>query len=156
LYSTALISLGVGHAILFAAFAAILNIIPFVGPFLGAAFPILFALLTKDSLFYPAAVLGSFIVIQSVEGNILTPKIVGNNVSLNPLVTLVTLFIGASIWGVVGMILFIPMMAILKEIFCSIDGLEPYAYVLGTGEKNEDKPGWIARTWTRIKDKIQK
>lgn len=156
LYSTALISLGLGHAILFAALAAALNIIPYVGPFLGAGLPIMFALLTKDSLFYPIAVLGAFVVIQSVEGNLLTPKIVGNNVSLNPLITLITLFVGASIWGVVGMILFIPMVAILKEIFKSIDGLEPYAYVLGTGQKESKEPGWISKTWSKLVKKIKK
>jgi predicted PurR-regulated permease PerM len=155
LYSTALMSLGIGHAILFAALAASLNIIPYVGPFLGAGLPIVFALLTKDSLFYPIAVLGAFIVIQSVEGNLLTPKIVGNNVSLNPLITLITLFVGASIWGVVGMILFIPMVAILKEIFKSIDGLEAYAYVLGTGQNERKEPGWLSKTWSKLVKKIK-
>src|SRR5690606_33149641 len=125
LNSIALFSLGIEHALLFAAIAASLNIIPFVGPFIGATLPIIFAFVTKDSLFYPIAVLGSFIVIQSIEGNFLTPKIVGNNVSLNPLVTLIALIVGGSIWGVVGMILFIPLVAILKEIFDAIDGLEP-------------------------------
>ncbi len=151
LYSAALLSLGIKHAILFAAIASLLNIIPFVGPFLGSALPILFALVTKDSLFYPVAVLGAFIVIQSVEGNFLTPKIVGNNVSLNPLITLITLFVGAAVWGVAGMILFIPIVAVIKEILGSIDGLEPYAYLLGTGEEKVKKPGLMARMFGRLR-----
>jgi predicted PurR-regulated permease PerM len=161
LYSIALLSLGIEHAILFAAIAASLNIIPFIGPFVGSALPILFAFITEDSLFYPVAVLGSFVLIQSIEGNFLTPKIVGNNVSLNPLVTLITLIVGASIWGVVGMILFIPMVAILKEIFASIHGLEPYSYVLGNGEEDDDseksgKKGFMRRLIDKIKDKSSK
>jgi predicted PurR-regulated permease PerM len=151
LYSTALISLGIEHAILFAAIAGVFNIIPFVGPFIGSVLPILFALVSTDSLFYPAAVLVSFIVIQSIEGNLITPNIVGNNVNLNPLVTLVTLFIGAAIWGVIGMILFIPITAVLKEVLGNIHGLEAYAYVLGTGEKEKQEGG----IWHRISDWIK-
>jgi predicted PurR-regulated permease PerM len=153
LNSIALLSLGIEHALLFAAFAAALNVIPFVGPLLGSLFPILFALVTKDSLFYPVAVLVSFLLIQSLEGNLITPNIVGRNVSLNPLVTLVTLFFGAAVWGVVGMILFIPLTAVLKEIIGNIEGLEPYAYVMGTGEKPPpEKPG----IWDRIAEKAKK
>lgn len=153
LNSIALLSLGIEHALFFAAFAAVLNIIPFVGPLLGSILPILFALLTKDSLFYPAAVLLAFLVIQTAESNLITPNIVGKNVSLNPLVTLVTLFIGAAVWGLVGMVLFIPLVAVLKEVMASIEGLESYAYVLGTGEREKSGPGVWTRlyNWTRSK-----
>lgn len=149
LNSIALFSLGIEHAILFAAFAAVLNIIPFVGPLLGSIIPIIYALVTKDSLFYPAAVLVSFLIIQTIESNLLTPNIVGKNVSLNPLVTLVTLFIGAAVWGVVGMVLFIPLAAVVKEIMTHIDGLQSYAYVMGTGEE-DDGPS----IWNRLYAKI--
>lgn len=151
LYSIALFALGIKHALLFAAIAASLNIIPFVGPFIGSALPILFAFVTKDSMFYPIAVLGCFIIIQSVEGNFLTPKIVGNNVSLNPLITLIALIVGGSIWGIVGMILFIPMVAILKEIFNAIDGLEPYSYLLGDPKEGKDKPKLISKIVNKFK-----
>lgn len=152
LNSIALLSLGIEHALLFAAFAAALNVIPFVGPLLGSLFPILFALVTKDSLFYPVAVLASFLLIQSLEGNLITPNIVGRNVSLNPLITLVTLFFGAAVWGVVGMILFIPLTAVLKEIIGNIEGLEPYAYLMGPGDKpTPEKPG----IWDRMAEKAK-
>lgn len=154
LYSVALFSLGIEHAMLFAAIAAVLNIIPFVGPFIGSALPILFAFITKDSLFYPLAVLGSFILVQAVEGNFLTPKIVGNNVSLNPLVTLVALVTGASIWGLVGMILFIPMIAILREIFMAVDGLGPYAFLLSNPEETTKRPNIFTHLYHKLKDKF--
>jgi len=154
LNSIALISLGIEHALLFAAFAAVLNIIPFVGPMVGSLLPIIFALLTKDSLFYPMAVLVAFIIIQTAESNLITPNIVGRNVSLNPLVSLLALFVGASIWGVVGMILFIPLIAILKEIFANIEGLEPYAYVLGVGGQEESEPNAVERWFSRVREKL--
>lgn len=154
LYSIALFSLGIQHAFLFAALAAVLNIIPFVGPFIGSALPILFAFVTKDSLFYPLAVFGIFVLIQSIEGNFLTPKIVGNNVSLNPLITLIALIVGASIWGIIGMILFIPLMAILREIFQVIDDMEPYAYLMGNPEEDIEKPNFFTHLYRKIKTKF--
>ena len=140
LNSIALYSLGIKYALLFAVFAALLNVIPFLGPFLGATLPIVFALLTKDSLWYPFGVFLSFYVIQLMESNIFTPKIVGGKVSMNPLMTIITLFVGNFIWGLAGMILFIPGMAILKVIFDEIEGMEPYGFLLGTIKDDTETP----------------
>jgi predicted PurR-regulated permease PerM len=131
LNSIALISLGIGHAFLFAGFAAILNVIPFLGPFIGATLPILYAFLTKDSLWVPVGVFMAFYVIQLFESNLFTPKIVGGKVSMNPLMTILALFVGNFIWGLAGMILFIPGMAILKVIFDEVEGMEAYGFLLG-------------------------
>jgi predicted PurR-regulated permease PerM len=131
LNSAALLSLGIGHAFLFAGFAAILNVIPFLGPFIGATLPILYAFLTKDSLWVPVGVFMAFYVIQLFESNLFTPKIVGGKVSMNPLMTILALFVGNFIWGLAGMILFIPGMAILKVIFDEVEGMEAYGYLLG-------------------------
>lgn len=134
LNTIALYSLGIKHALLFAVFAAMLNVIPYLGPFLGAVFPIAFALLTKDSLWYPFGVFLAFYVIQLFESNLFTPRIVGAQVSMNPLMTIIALFIGNFIWGLAGMILFIPGMAILKVIFDEVEGLEAYGFLLGSVE----------------------
>jgi len=140
LNSIALLSLGIRHALLFASFAALLNVIPFVGPFLGATFPILFALLTTDSLWYPFGVFLAFYVIQLAESNFFTPFIVGGRVSMNPLMTIIALFIGNFIWGLAGMILFIPGMAVLKVIFDEIEGMEPYGFLLGKVRDDSNDP----------------
>ncbi|MFW5707016.1 MAG: AI-2E family transporter [Bacteroidota bacterium] len=139
LNSIALLSLGIGHAFLFAAFAAMLNVIPFLGPFIGATLPILYAFLTKDSLWYTVGVFFAFYVIQLFEGNLFTPKIVGGRVSMNPLMTIIALFVGNFIWGLAGMILFIPGMAILKVIFDEVEGMEPYGFLLGDLRSSEKK-----------------
>lgn len=132
LNSIALYSLGIKHAMLFAVFAALLNVIPYVGPFIGATFPIAYALLTTDSLWYPFGVFLAFYVIQLFEGNFFTPKIVGSKVSMNPLMTIIALFVGNFIWGFAGMILFIPGIAILKVIFDEIEGMEAYSFMLSS------------------------
>jgi predicted PurR-regulated permease PerM len=155
LNSIALYSLGIKHALLFAAFAAILNVIPFLGPFLGAVFPILFALLTKDSLWYPFGVFLAFYVIQLFESNLFTPRIVGGQVSMNPLMTIVALFVGNYVWGLAGMVLFIPGMAILKVIFDEIEGMEAYGFLLGA-VKVKDKHGSRKEKAIKIIEKVKK
>lgn len=129
---TALSIIGIKHALLFAVFAGFLNVIPYVGPIIGSTLPIAYALLTTDSLWYPIAVFASFYVIQTIEGNFLTPKITGSQVSLNPLMTIIALFVGNFIWGLAGMILFVPGLAILKVIFDEIEGMEAYSFLLST------------------------
>ncbi|MEN2282700.1 AI-2E family transporter [Algoriphagus sp. SE2] len=127
-------ALGIKHAIFFGLIAAFLNIIPYVGPFIGALMPMVYSFLTKDSLFYPLGVLAAYQLIQLIEGNILTPKIVGGNVNLNPFITFLGLLVGGSIWGVAGMILIIPTLAILREIFELSDHTSPFALLLGEEE----------------------
>ncbi|MCH7411183.1 AI-2E family transporter [Belliella sp. DSM 111904] len=131
LNSAVLFGLGIKHAIFFAVFAAILNIIPYLGPFLGAILPMVFAFLTKDSLFYPLGVVAAFMIIQLIESNFLTPKIVGSNVNLNAFITFIGLLVGASIWGVIGMIMIIPTLAVLRKIFELDESTRPFALLLG-------------------------
>jgi predicted PurR-regulated permease PerM len=135
-----LLLLGIKHALFFGILAGLLNIIPYLGPMLGAILPFFFALLTKDSLFYPFAVVVSFTIIQFLESIYLTPKITGANVSLNAFVTFVGLLIGGAIWGVVGMILIIPTLAILKKLFELNPATQPYAFLFG-----EESRHWFKR-----------
>ena len=145
LYSTLLTVIGIDHAIFFGSFAAMLNVIPFIGPFLGSILPILYALITMDSLIYPLIIIAGFYVVQMLEGNLFTPVIVGSQVSMNALATLVLIFVGAQIWGLSGMILFIPLGAILKIIFDEVDSLKHYGYILGRSEEESArKKGKIA------------
>ncbi len=130
--SIMLLVIGVNHAIFFAVFAAVLNVIPFIGPILGSILPALYSLLTMDSLIYPVAILLGFYIVQLFESNLFTPTIVGSRVSLNPLITLLAIFIGGQIWGLAGMILFIPAGAMMKEIFDEVDSMKPYGFLLGS------------------------
>ncbi len=135
LNTVALWIIGVKHALFFGLLAALFNIIPYLGPFLGAIFPFIFAFLTMDGLIYPFAVVISFTIIQLFESNFLTPKIVGSNVNLNALITFVALLVGGAIWGIAGMILIIPTLAILKRIFDLSESTKPFSYLLGEDEQ---------------------
>lgn len=139
LNSVMLMIIGIDHAIFFGVFAAMLNVIPFVGPIMGSILPILYSLITMDSLFYPFIILLGFYIIQLFESNLFTPTIVGSQVSMNALATLLLIFIGAQIWGLAGMILFIPLGAIIKVICDEIDSLNHFGYLLG--RPVDDKSG---------------
>ena len=138
LYSTMLWFIGIEHPLFFGVFAAVLNVIPFIGPLLGSVLPILYSIFTMDSLIYPIIIFAGFYIVQMIEGNLLTPLIVGSQVSLNAFVALLLLFVGAQIWGLVGMILIIPIGAILKVIFDEVDSLEPYGFLMGRVPDAED------------------
>jgi len=122
---------GIEHALFFAVFAAILAIIPYIGIIIGSIPAITFALLFTDSLLNPVAVIGVFAVVQFLEGNFITPNVVGSRVSINPFMALVALLIGGQLWGISGMILFVPFLGILKCIFDQVEALKPYGYLFG-------------------------
>ncbi len=131
-------AIGLEYPFLFGYFASLLTIIPYIGTFIGGLLPFLYATINYDELWRPIAVVLLYTTIQTIEGNILTPKIVGSRVSLNPFIALLSLFIGAALWGLAGMVLFIPLMAILKVIFDSIQPLKPYGLLLGSSFGKED------------------
>ena len=131
IYSLGFWAIGLEHALLFALITALLRIIPYFGSFLGIAFPLAFAFLTKDSMWYPALVILFFMVTQLLEANLLTPFITGSRVKLNPLATILVILLGNLIWGIAGMVLFVPLFGILKVIFDEFPQLRPYGYILG-------------------------
>ena len=131
LNTTGLMLIGIEHAMFFGVLSALLTVVPYFGVIIGSILPILFAFLTKDSLWYPVGVAIMFWVVQFLEGNFITPNIVGNKVSLNPFAVIVALFVGGMIWGAIGMILAIPTVAMLKVIFDAIEPLAPFGFLLG-------------------------
>jgi len=131
IYALGFWALGIKHALLFALITALLRIVPYFGSFLGIAFPIAFSFLTKDSMWYPVLILIFFVITQLLEANLLTPYITGARVKLNPLATIMVILLGNLLWGVPGMILFVPLFGIIKVICDEIPSLQPYGYILG-------------------------
>jgi predicted PurR-regulated permease PerM len=123
----------VKHALFFAVFAGLLNIVPFVGPLAGMILPMFFVLATGGSFTLVGLIGLYFLVIQQIESYMITPNIVGSRVSINPMFTILGIFIGNMIWGVTGMIVFIPLIAMLKKIFDTNPKMRPYGYLLGDG-----------------------
>lgn len=152
LNTTGLMLLGIQHAIFFGVLAAVLTIIPYIGIFIGSLLPIIFALVTKDSLWYPVGVALVFWFVQFLEGNFITPNIIGGRVSINPFAAIVALFFGGMFWGPIGMILSIPVLAILKVIFDAVEPLQPYGFLLG----NPPDEDTLEHERTNFRDIIKK
>lgn len=153
LNSIALLIIGIPYAIVLGILAALLNIIPYVGVLIGSIIAATIAFLTKDSIWYTVAVIASMSFIQFLENNFITPGITGSKVSINPLTAIIALIIGGTIWGVPGMILFIPLAGILKAVFDSNEDLKPYGYLLGNEDTGNHSPSFSG-IWQKIKNKF--
>ena len=144
LNSTGLAILGIRYALFLGVLSAILTVIPYIGIFIGGLIPFLVALLTKDSFFYPLAVVGLMALVQFLEGNFITPNIIGSKVNINPLAAIIALVIGGKVWGILGMIMAIPICGITKIFLENYDRLKPYAILLEShhGEKPPSSFSW--------------
>lgn len=129
--SAALLMLGVQNAILIGVIGAILNLLPYIGGIVAILLPVLMATLTKDGYTTQLLIVAAYAVIQFVDNNILVPRIVSSKVQINALISIVIVLLGAALWGVPGMFLSIPFIAVLKIIFDRIDGLKPWGKLLG-------------------------
>jgi len=127
--------LGIKYAFFFAIFLSVFNLIPYIGVIISSIVIVLYTIATKDSLFYPVAVLLSLWIAQLIENYLITPYVVGSRVKVNPIAALIAIFAGAGIWGVSGMILFIPLVGAMKVIFDEIEGLKPIGMMLGDEKK---------------------
>jgi predicted PurR-regulated permease PerM len=101
------------YAVVFAVIFGLMELVPYLGPFLGALPPILVALLTDPITALWVALL--FIVIQQLEGHIVAPQIFGHSLRINPLLVIFALLFGQHLYGLVGALLALPILSILRE-----------------------------------------
>jgi predicted PurR-regulated permease PerM len=156
LNSVGLAILGIEHAIFFGVISGVLTVIPYVGIFIGAAFPVIVALITKDSAWYALGVIIIFSVVQFLEGNFITPKITGSKVSINALAAILALLIGSKLMGIAGMILAVPAIGVIKILIQYSEHLKPWAILLddshGQSTTTEDEPKPASTIKTEKKD----
>jgi len=129
--SAALLILGVPNAILIGVIGAILNLLPYIGGIIAIALPVLMATVTLDGFTTQLLIIAAYTLIQFIDNNILVPRIVSSKVQINALISIVIVLMGAALWGVSGMFLSIPFIAVLKIVFDRIDGLKPWGKLLG-------------------------
>ncbi len=137
LYSIGLGISGVDNFILIAVIAAFLTLIPFVGNIIGMGLALLFGYLTQGETSVLIGVILTFTIVQFVESYVLEPFIVGDKVDIHPFFVILAIILGNMIWGVMGMILAIPVLGILNVIFRHVPTLKPLGYLLST-EKDEE------------------
>jgi len=130
LNSAALLVLGIQYAILLGIIGALLNTIPYIGGIISVAIYMIVALITKSPV-YMFYVLAAYSIIQFVDNNYIIPKIVASKVKLNALFSIIAVIAGNALWGIPGMFLSIPLLAIVKLIFDNNESLKPWGFLLG-------------------------
>lgn len=129
--STALMLLGVKYGILLGVIGAILNMLPYIGGIIAIALPVLMATITKDGYSTQLGIVVAYLVIQFIDNNIVFPRVVSFKVQINALISIVIVLLGNALWGISGMFLSVPFVAVLKIIFDRIDDLKPWGKLLG-------------------------
>ena len=120
LYSIGLYFIGIDLAVAIGTLAGITFIIPYVGTIIGIILSVTMAFLKFHDILHPLLCLGWFGFVQLLEGTIITPKIVGDTVGLHPLVAIVALLIGGQLFGIMGMLLAVPAVAVLQVFLRSL------------------------------------
>lgn len=122
--------IGVKYALLLALVTAIFNLIPYVGIFSAMALSTVLTLGTLDPA-KAAEVAVSIIAVHLIDSNIIMPRIVGSKVKLNALIVVLGVVVGEMLWGISGMFLSIPVLAIIKIVFDRVTDLKPWGLLLG-------------------------
>lgn len=131
LNSVGLYFLSIPHAFLFGFIASILTFIPYIGIIVASLLPISVAWLTFNSIWYPIGVIAIFGFVQYLEANLIFPLAVSSRLKINALVTILAIVAGGLVWGVSGMILFIPFLGILKLVADRTPSLKTLSMLLG-------------------------
>ncbi len=131
LYTVGLLFLGIEYALILGILGALLNLIPYLGSIIAATIPIIIAIVTKPSPWFALLVLALYILIQFIDNNYIVPKIVASKVKINALASIIAVITFGALWGIPGMLVAIPLIAIAKLIFDHIDSLKPWGFLLG-------------------------
>lgn len=137
MYSIGFSIAGVKNAIFFAILCGLLEIVPFVGNLVGTALTILMSLAQGGGGNVVLGILITYGIVQFVQSYILEPLVVGTEVNINPLFTIVGLIAGEFVWGIPGMILAIPVLGVTKIVCDHIEPLKPYGQLIGEDKKKE-------------------
>ena len=131
----ALMFLGVQFAITWGALAFLLNFIPTVGSIIASVPPVLLALVQfHPSYWQSIATLLVLLTIQMSIGNVLAPKVLGDQLNLSPVVVLLSLVFWGWLWGIAGAILSVPIASAVKIVCEHIEPLHPIAVMMGAGK----------------------
>jgi putative permease len=138
--------LGIKYAILLGLITGLFNIIPYIGIFTALIISTLITFATATVVSKVLLVIITLVVTHLIDSNVLLPIVVGSKVRINALITVLGVIIGEMIWGIPGMFLSIPIIAVLKIIFDRVESLQSWGIILGDEEKKQNK---LARKFSK-------
>lgn len=146
---------GLKHAIFFAVLCGLFEIVPFVGNLTGNILAVTMAITQGGGTPMVIGVLITYSSIQFIQSYLIQPVIVGGEVNINPFFSIFGLLVGSMIWGIAGMVLVLPMLAIVKIICDHIEELRPYGFLLGNPPKAQSKITKKVSAWAEKKRTIK-
>lgn len=151
MYTITFYAYGLEHAGLLIIFGVIITIIPYIGPLLSGVLPVLFMIIFGGSALEVISFTILVLIIQLIESYVAEPLIIGSEVHQSPLFVIIAIIIGGALWGIAGMILFVPIFGILKIIFDNNEDLKPVGFLMGY-----KRPGSGLDFFEKIKKKFKK
>ena len=128
-YSIGLGITGVNNFILVSLIAAFLTLIPVVGNIIGFSLALVLGYLTTGETSALIGIIITFSIAQLLENYVLQPFVIGDKVDLHPFFVILAVILGGAIWGIIGMILAIPVMAIVTIISLNVPALSPFGFL---------------------------
>lgn len=128
--------IGVKYNFMLAILTGILNILPYIGIFTALLIGALITFATSG-VSHVLFIVIAIVVIHAIDGNIIMPRVVGSKVKINSLIVIIGLVVGEMLWGIAGMLLTIPVLAIMKIVFDRVEGLQSWGFLMG---EDDDVP----------------
>jgi predicted PurR-regulated permease PerM len=137
MYTISFTIVGLKNPIFFAMLCGLFEIVPFVGNFTGNVLASLMAITQGGGISMVIGIIIGYSIVQFIQTYLLEPQVVGTGVNINPLFTIMGLVVGELIWGIPGMVLALPLLAITKIVFDHVPSLKHYGELIGR-EKSAD------------------
>jgi predicted PurR-regulated permease PerM len=118
------------EALLWGTMAAILNFAPYVGPLIGILIMLLMGFVAFDDIWQSVLPAAIYLGLHTLEGQIVTPIVLGVRMALSPLVLILALMLFGWLWGIVGLLLAVPLLVCFKIVLSKVEGLEGWARLL--------------------------
>ena len=125
-----LLGLPLAEALLWGTMAALLNFAPYVGPLIGIVAMLLVGFISFEEPFQSMLPAVAYLVLHTIEGQIVTPIILGRRMALSPLVLILALMLFGWLWGIIGLLLAVPLLVCVKLVLARVEGMEGWARLL--------------------------
>jgi predicted PurR-regulated permease PerM len=150
MYAITFTAYGLEHSGLLILFGTLITIIPYLGPFLSGVLPTAFMIVYGDSSLEIISFAVIVLIIQLLESYVFEPVLIGYEVEQSPLFVIIAVLLGGALWGPAGLVLFVPLFAILKIIFDHSRVLQPVGFLIGY-----ERPGAGEGMIEKIKKKLK-
>ena len=154
IYYTGFALSGMKSAFTTALLASFLSIVPYIGVLIGELLALAVAFITTGSTNAVLIVFTTLVVAQFIESYIIEPFLIGKRIDINPLFTILSIVIGGAVWGVIGMIVFLPLFSFIKAVADHVPLLHPLGYIIGKEDTAEGE-GIISKLKKKIKNWFQ-